>query len=105
MPNHLFRPKSLSVSRALRPRLVSSSASVDLPVPERPVIRYFPIFSLDLVADEFVLGGEEVFDQVVDFAVQCGRDVAARVADAVVSNAVSREVISADFLAAVARTN
>jgi uncharacterized membrane protein (DUF373 family) len=45
----------------------------------------------------------ELFDNVIDFAVQCRWDIAATIANAVIGYAVLREVISADFLRSIAR--
>ena len=45
---------------------------------------------------------DEFVDDVVDAAVHGGGEVAARVVDAVVGDAILREVVGADFFAAIA---
>lgn len=50
---------------------------------------------------ELTFGGLEMFDQVVDVAVHGGGDVTARVADAVIGDAVLRKVVGTDFFTTV----
>src|ERR1044072_3738089 len=57
------------------------------------------------VGYEFVFGGQEFFYEVVDIARECGRNVAARIADAVVGDAVLGKIVGTDFFAAVTRAD
>ena len=44
-------------------------------------------------------------NNIIDVAIHGGRDVAAGIVDAMVGNAVLREIVGADFFAAVAGAN
>ena len=62
------------------------------------VVEVCPSCAWNHLAEQFVLGLLQFFDQVVDVAGEGGGDVAAAVADAVVSDAVLGEVVGTDFL-------
>ncbi len=60
------------------------------------------IIALAFLVDQLVFVCQQFFDQVIDFAGERAGDIAAAIPDAVVGNAILREIIGADLLAAVA---
>ena len=51
------------------------------------------------------ISGAQVLDQVIDFTIEHGRNIAQVPLDPMVSDAILREVVGPDLLAAFARAN
>ncbi len=52
-----------------------------------------------------MFGGQQVLDQIINVTSQGARNVAATVADAVVSDTILREVVGPNFFGAIARAD